>query len=100
VLDRIALTIMAVNRLGWATLRAVYLGLPVRVAAPDRATAEIFRAALSMDAVFLQLTNALVSPLPMPVLGIGGAEVARVWTQFRHVQIWCYRRTLASRGAR
>jgi hypothetical protein len=46
-IDPVALTIMAVNRLGPATLRAVSSGVPVTVAAPDRQTAEIFRAALS-----------------------------------------------------
>lgn len=46
-LDPIALTIVAVNRLGPATMRAVSSGMPVTVAAPDARTAEIFRAALS-----------------------------------------------------
>jgi hypothetical protein len=45
-IDPVELTIMAVNRLGPATLRAVSNGVPVTVAAPDRETAEIFRAAL------------------------------------------------------
>lgn len=45
-IDPVALTIIAVNRLGPATIRAVSLGVPVTVAAPDRATVEIFRAAL------------------------------------------------------
>ena len=45
-IDPIELTIMAVNRLGPATLRAVSNGVPVTVAAPDHQTAEIFRAAL------------------------------------------------------
>jgi hypothetical protein len=44
--DPVKLTIMAVNRLGPATLRAVWNGMPITVAAPDRQTAEIFRAAL------------------------------------------------------
>jgi hypothetical protein len=48
--DPIALTIMAVNRLGAARMRAVLYGRPVTVAAPDLATAEIFRAALSQMA--------------------------------------------------
>jgi hypothetical protein len=46
-IDPIALTIMAVNRLGPATFRAVASGMPVTVAAPDERTADIFRAALS-----------------------------------------------------
>jgi hypothetical protein len=47
LIDPIALTILAVNLLGPATLRAVFLGVAVTVAAPDPATAAIFRAALS-----------------------------------------------------
>ena len=39
---------------------------------------------------FLQLTNALVSPLPVSRLGLGGRQVARVWTHFPPVQIWRY----------
>ncbi|MGA3306543.1 MAG: methyltransferase domain-containing protein [Stellaceae bacterium] len=42
---------------------------------------------------FLQLTNALVSPLPVSRLGLGGRQVARVWTHFPPVQIWRYWRT-------
>ena len=45
--DAIALTVLAVNRLGPATLRAVSLGLPVTVSVPDSETAAIFQAALS-----------------------------------------------------
>lgn len=46
-IDPIALTVLAVNRLGPATIRAVSLGIPITVAAPDHETAEIFRAALA-----------------------------------------------------
>jgi hypothetical protein len=46
-IDAIALTVLAVNRLGPATLRAVSLGVPVTVAVPDCKTAAIFQAALS-----------------------------------------------------
>lgn len=58
---------------------------------------------LGEDGAFLQLTNALVSPLPMDSLGLKGTEVARVWTQFPPVQIWRYGRGMARaapRGAR
>ncbi len=44
---------------------------------------------------FLQLTNALVSPLPMAQLGLEGSEIARIWTQFPPVQIWRYARASA-----
>lgn len=46
-IDPITLTVLAVNRLGPATIRAVSLGVPITVAAPDPETAEIFRAALA-----------------------------------------------------
>jgi hypothetical protein len=49
-IDPVALTIMAVDRLGPARLSAVFYGVPVTVAAPDRETAAIFRAALSQMA--------------------------------------------------
>ena len=39
---------------------------------------------------FLQLTNALFSPLPMSRLGLGGTQFARVWTHLPPVQIWRY----------
>jgi phosphatidylethanolamine/phosphatidyl-N-methylethanolamine N-methyltransferase len=41
---------------------------------------------------FLQLTNALVSPVAMAPLGLEGEEIVRVWAQFPPVQIWRYRR--------
>jgi hypothetical protein len=45
-INPIALTVMAVNRLGPAMLRAVSYGTEVLVTAPNLATCEIFRAAL------------------------------------------------------
>jgi phosphatidylethanolamine/phosphatidyl-N-methylethanolamine N-methyltransferase len=39
---------------------------------------------------FIQLTNALVSPVAMSALDLDGSEVARVWSQFPPVQIWRY----------
>jgi hypothetical protein len=44
--DPVALTVLAVNRLGPATLRTVANGKPLTVAVPDARTGEIFRAAL------------------------------------------------------
>lgn len=44
------------------------------------------------DGSFIQLTNALVSPVAMSALDLDGVEVARVWSQFPPVQIWRYRR--------
>ncbi|HUZ75522.1 MAG TPA: hypothetical protein VMU87_21260 [Stellaceae bacterium] len=45
--DPVALTILAVNRLGPATFRTVSLGIAVTVTVPDSETGDIFRAALS-----------------------------------------------------
>ncbi len=41
---------------------------------------------------FIQLTNALVSPVAMSALDLDGAEIARVWSQFPPVQVWRYQR--------
>jgi hypothetical protein len=46
-LDLVALTVLAVNRLGPATLRSVANGKPQTVTVPDARTGEIFRAALA-----------------------------------------------------
>jgi phosphatidylethanolamine/phosphatidyl-N-methylethanolamine N-methyltransferase len=48
---------------------------------------------LGSGGAFVQLTNALVSPLPAAELGIAGEEVARIWMHFLPVQIWRYRRS-------
>ena len=45
-IDPVALTVMAVERLGPAAWRAILSGTPVTVTAPDAETVEIFRAAL------------------------------------------------------
>lgn len=45
-IDPVALTMMAVNRLGPATLRTATNGKALTVAVPDARTADIFRAAL------------------------------------------------------
>jgi hypothetical protein len=45
-LDPIALTVLAVNRLGLATFRTATSGKAATVVVPDARTAEIFRAAL------------------------------------------------------
>lgn len=44
--DPVALTVLALNRLGPATFRTVALGTSVTVTVPDAATGAIFRAAL------------------------------------------------------
>ena len=59
-IDPIALTIMAVDRIGTARLRTGFHGLPVTVAVPDEQTARIFRAALS-EMAKLRPTDRLIS---------------------------------------
>ncbi|MGO8914551.1 MAG: hypothetical protein ACLQJR_01425 [Stellaceae bacterium] len=46
-IDPVALTVLAVNRLGPATLRTVANGRPLTVTVPDARIGEIFRAALA-----------------------------------------------------
>jgi len=46
-LDPVALTVLAINRLGPAMMRAVVYGRPLVVTVPDARTGEIFRAALA-----------------------------------------------------
>ncbi len=47
-LDLVALTVLAINRLGPATLRTVSIGKPLTVVVPDARIGEIFRAALAV----------------------------------------------------
>jgi phosphatidylethanolamine/phosphatidyl-N-methylethanolamine N-methyltransferase len=47
---------------------------------------------------FVQLTNALASPLPAAELGLAGEEVMRIWAHFLPTQIWCYRRPSHNAG--
>ena len=58
--DLVALTIMAVNRLGPATLRSVANGKPLTVTVPDQRTGEIFRAALQ-EMQKTRLTDRLIA---------------------------------------
>jgi hypothetical protein len=59
-IDVVALTIMAVNRLGPATLRTVAHGKPLTVRVPDARTGEIFRAALA-EMQKTRLTDRLIA---------------------------------------
>jgi phosphatidylethanolamine/phosphatidyl-N-methylethanolamine N-methyltransferase len=47
---------------------------------------------LGPGGAFVQLTNALASPIPASELGLAGEEVTRIWAHFLPVQIWSYRR--------
>jgi phosphatidylethanolamine/phosphatidyl-N-methylethanolamine N-methyltransferase len=82
-------------------LAAVVSSLPIKwfPLAKQRAVVESCLDLLGEDGMFLQLTNALVSPLAMRSLGVDGTEVARVWSQFPPVQIWRYQRRPAVRDA-
>ena len=81
-------------KLGVMQLAAVISSLPIKwfPVESQRAVVEPCFDLLGEDGMFLQLTNALVSPLAMRQLGLHGTEVARVWTQFPPVQIWRYHR--------
>lgn len=59
-IDPVALTILAVDRIGSARLRTGFHGVPVTVAAPNEQIAEIFRAALS-EMAKLRPTDRLIS---------------------------------------
>ena len=58
--DLVALTILAVNRLGPATLRTVAHGKPLTVRVPDARIGEIFRAALA-EMQKTRLTDRLIA---------------------------------------
>ena len=58
--DLVALTILAVNRLGPATLRTVAHGKPPTVTVPDARIGEIFRAALA-EMQKTRLTDRLIA---------------------------------------
>jgi hypothetical protein len=48
--DPVSLAVFAIDRVGPAAVRACASGVEVRVAAPDEATAAVFRAALAQTA--------------------------------------------------
>jgi hypothetical protein len=48
--DPVSLAIFAIDRVGPAAVRACASGVEVRIAAPDEATAAVFRAALAQTA--------------------------------------------------
>ena len=59
-IDLVALTMLAVNKLGPATLRTVAHGKPLTVKVPDARTGEIFRAALA-EMQKTRLTDRLIA---------------------------------------
>ncbi len=84
--------------LGVTRLAAVVSSLPIKwfPIAGQRAVVAPCLERLGEGGTLLQLTNALVSPLAMDALGLRGAAIARIWTQFPPVQIWRYWRDTAA----
>jgi phospholipid N-methyltransferase len=73
-------------------LATVVSSLPIKWfgRAAQRAVLEPCLDRLGPAGPFLQMTNALASPLPMRSLGLAGIEVARIWSEFPPVQVWRY----------
>jgi phosphatidylethanolamine/phosphatidyl-N-methylethanolamine N-methyltransferase len=79
---------------GITKLAAIVSSLPIKwfPIASQRAVIAPCLERAGEDGSFVQLTNALVSPVATSTLGLDGSEIARVWSQFPPVQIWRYRR--------
>ena len=79
---------------GVALLATVISSLPIKwfPRPAQRALLAACFARLGADGAFVQLTNALASPLAAAELGLAGEEVARIWAHFLPTQIWRYRR--------
>lgn len=79
-------------RLGIDRLCAVVSSLPIKwfPVAAQRAVIEPCLARLGTDGVFLQMTNAFVSPIAIDPLGIAGERVAHVWRNLPPAQVWAY----------
>lgn len=79
---------------GIERLATVVSSLPIKWfrRTQQRAVLDASFAALGEGGSFVQLTNALASPIPAAELGLIGAEVARIWLHILPVQIWRYRR--------
>jgi phosphatidylethanolamine/phosphatidyl-N-methylethanolamine N-methyltransferase len=79
---------------GIAKLAAIVSSLPIKwfPIASQRAVIGPCLDRVGEDGSFIQLTNALVSPVAVSALDLDGSEIARVWSQFPPVQIWRYRR--------
>jgi phosphatidylethanolamine/phosphatidyl-N-methylethanolamine N-methyltransferase len=73
-------------------LCAVMSSLPIKwfSLAEQRAVVAPCLARLGSGGQFLQLTNAVSSPIAMRPLGLAGARVAHVWRNLPPAQIWAY----------
>lgn len=83
---------------GIERLATVVSSLPIKWFPRDqqRAVLDASFAALGEGGAFVQLTNALASPVAAAEFGLTGEEVARIWLHILPVQIWRYRRGGAS----
>jgi len=79
---------------GIERLATVVSSLPIKwfPRAAQRAVLDACFKRLGPEGAFVQLTNALASPIPAAELGLSGEEVLRIWAHFLPVQIWRYRR--------
>lgn len=85
---------------GVEQLAAVVSGLPIKwfPRPAQRAVLEGCFERMGPGGSFVQLTNALASPLPAAELSLEGEEVLRIWAHFLPVQIWRYRRKATEIG--
>ncbi len=90
------------ERAGIGALAAVVSSLPLKwfPRHAQRALLDACFARLGEGGAFIQLTNALTSPLPSSELGLVGEEVERIWAHFLPTQIWRYRRPGTATGRR
>jgi phosphatidylethanolamine/phosphatidyl-N-methylethanolamine N-methyltransferase len=86
--------------LGISSLGSVVSSLPIKWfdVAGQRAVIDGCFARMAVGGAFIQLTNALTSPLSMRSLELEGRTVARIWMQVPPVQIWRYRRAGRARA--
>jgi phosphatidylethanolamine/phosphatidyl-N-methylethanolamine N-methyltransferase len=78
---------------GIERLATVVSSLPIKwfPRSRQRAVLNACFAALGVGGCFVQLTNAIASPVPTAEFGLIGEEVARIWLHILPVQIWRYR---------
>ena len=81
-------------------LATVVSSLPIKwfPRAAQRALLDACFARLGPGGHFVQLTNALASPIPAVELGLVGEEMTRIWAHFLPTQIWRYRQRPMSGG--
>ena len=81
-------------------LATVVSSLPIKWFPLDaqRALLDACFSRLGPGGSFVQLTNALASPIPAGAFGLAGEEVVRIWAHFLPTQIWRYRRPMPATG--